>query len=1450
MESLTASLRLDVSGFTGALTSANQAFQQFANAVSTHTQASNSRLASMVAQTQQATQAMNAQAQSAGGLASVLRGVAGSFGTAGQAALAFGTGVGVATAAVNLIVTGITAAIGALRDYMAMAVQTAAQNQQLSITFKAIEGSATGANETLKFLWEQGNRLGLSFGSLAGNFRSLEAATRGTALQGEKTREIFVNFAEAAKGVGLSSDQFRHVLVAVEQMISKGTLSAEELRRQLGNYLPGAFRLAAESIGITTERLEKMLRQGMIPVDAFILKFSRTVRDAFSGELKSATETLISEFARFKNEAEAWANAIGNVVLPVVNSLLKTLTAISGEIRYLLNVKPPGVSATPELKTTQDILKAVEVHSLGQKLDPRLVTAVIQAESGFNPLARSKAGAVGLMQIMPDTARALGYTPEEMQDPGKNLEAGTRYLRQLLDRFQGHPDAIRLALAGYNAGPNRGILNTGQSFDAIRSFLPAETQAYVPKVMGFYERTAGQLPGGPLKVDASNLPREGGSLNEILGKRVQDALKAIQHAGEEASQKLKDVGLDFGASLGDPLKNELDATSQSLEKIHAILTESPTLFKNLPEEARQGIRAAIDRVQELQKQVDQPEQARQRIAVFREMVQQEERFRAEQIRDEEHAQDTILALRKRVEEQTLADQITYDEAILKARKSYEEKQQDIEENISRTVAKETKSRVDDLKVKLDQELDHIKAKGATAEQIQRKEMANVLAIQRAQTEELSKEVAKQEEAWRSLGEKLENVLGSAFEKILSGSKNIFEGIKDAFIKLLARLAAEAAAAQIVIGIKSVIGQGGLGGGAQGGTFGNALGALAGTIFGQGNLSSLAGQGGGSGGTSVGDLAGQLGQQGLSYLGKQGVSALGGEALSNLGSQVLFTYGGTSAEALVAAGATGAEAGALSASTGATAFTLGTASSVLSGIGTGIATGFILKGINDVIGLTGAIGNRGSSALAGAGGGAAAGALVGSVVPVIGTGIGAAIGAIVGAIGGAIFGGGSSKKIPRAQFDIQEIGVPGVTYSPEKGLGLSGSFYNSVTRYPGFNDEEFKKINDAIFNQINEAYGSAVSQFQQAQPQIQAALQGILTGYIANLEESVETLNVKGTKAGVAKDLDTFVQQTLPGILKNTLQRLGDAVVKINPLVQGFNEVISNAKQIMDQLKQEQARIHLSLQESIHSLEEALYTPAQLYVRRREELSQAREFFAQANPQQRLAAIPLLQSLATEIFSLGKGEDVLGQDPQLVRDVQTEMIGLLKDLQGSSNSVFDDLRNGVQEQIDTATAQIDLLTGSLQNLDSIDSVVAASKEILGQTEAALNRYANQDEVNTVVQSALLAGQLNTLLSIDTTGKSQLEVLAAISARGLGGGSAGGSSQSGEGYAGGSGYIPYNMVAYLHQGEAVVPRHQTGSRGASITINVSGVGDPDRVANEVVARIERQALLGKTRLAIRR
>jgi hypothetical protein len=154
------------------------------------------------------------------------------------------------------------------------------------------------------------------------------------------------------------------------------------------------------------------------------------------------------------------------------------------------NARETGASRTgkPNSETLRSIYEKINKIAQSYGVDPNLVTEVVRAESNFNPNAVSRAGAKGLMQLMDGTARMLRV--RDVYDPEQNIAGGTKYLRDLLNRYNGN---VKVALAAYNAGPGRikqlGI-DTDEELEAKAELLPQETQRYVAKItsrLGHYE---------------------------------------------------------------------------------------------------------------------------------------------------------------------------------------------------------------------------------------------------------------------------------------------------------------------------------------------------------------------------------------------------------------------------------------------------------------------------------------------------------------------------------------------------------------------------------------------------------------------------------------------------------------------------------------------------------------------------------------------------------------------------------------------------------------------------------------------------------------------------------------------------------------------------------------------------------------------------------------------------
>lgn len=141
---------------------------------------------------------------------------------------------------------------GALFDLPRAMLGGAVQAERMQAAFRVLEGSLEGARAQISFVRQEAYRLGIPLADASDAWLKLAAAARGTALEGESARRIFSAVSGAAATLGLSASETSGALLAIGQMMSKGTVQAEELRGQLGERLPGAFQIAARAMGVTT----------------------------------------------------------------------------------------------------------------------------------------------------------------------------------------------------------------------------------------------------------------------------------------------------------------------------------------------------------------------------------------------------------------------------------------------------------------------------------------------------------------------------------------------------------------------------------------------------------------------------------------------------------------------------------------------------------------------------------------------------------------------------------------------------------------------------------------------------------------------------------------------------------------------------------------------------------------------------------------------------------------------------------------------------------------------------------------------------------------------------------------------------------------------------------------------------------------------------------------------
>ena len=1685
---------------------ASQSFQRFNNTFQQGSQQANTfnQQGSAINQTiNNITNNFNKASQSVSNFSKSLASIAGATvgaltgGNLGALGGALGGLFGPGGAAVGVAIGKI---IDKFKDLAIESVNTAARMQDLHLAFRAIDSSAENADKKIASLFHTAQKAGVEFESIASGFRRLDTASRGTALEGEKIQTIFERLTLGFRNMGASSTQSSHAIVALEQIMTKGRLSAEEYRRQLGNAIPGALEKMARGFGISTQTLEYMIKSGLIPAAAAIAAFARGVDEVNEKVEKSPLEQFSKTMARLKNEMTAWMVALGEAIVSKLEPWLQWLTKISEKTREIFGIKPPGVhGGTPsrwdEPQVEKSLLNKFMEGSLpGQKyapsvggattmpsgeieklilqisqtmkVDADLIRSMIKKESDFRPGIEgpviqkgSLAGdrGYGLMQIMGTTGAGLGLTIEDLKDPAKNIHGGIeifiKYLNQITKEFGQLSDAIPLALAAYNAGPGwvKGGLKylqsqkkelTWENFAGVTPSQgglqqPEQTLPYVRDIMRNMER----YKSGVLSIPGSeSLPSKQGGLPdpyELIVKNIENTAKEIKEF-EKRLENVRNLGKEFGGlgqeELRNTLKKQLKEANDEFSKTIQLLATSKEAYakltpdqkaqielegqtikrinerfqadekaldlekklteerkKNLettlqggvatfthkdlpsiemnisaykkqltsatgneanalkslldelnvmkqkalgevPDTVRREVIAIGDALQkastDFAKLDDQPGKLAENLDVAKMSLQElQKRFQdlaanadrgiialdpaqvqalqtslqdlvetfksaaaggsdlgeitpkmAEQFKELASEGTTLQSVLSKVENNNVAlaqempeiirllgQMATGFTAVGAGAKKLAEDEAFILKTLNQTTAKETKSRVDDVRNAEDEKLKAIIAHGANQIQQEKQKSASLLVIQRAMNEEQEKLINEQEKPWRELSGKIQSALTSAFENILKGSKNIFEGIRDAFIKLLAQLAADALTHAVVIPfIQGFFGGGGGGGGGGGATTGFSGFA---TLLGDPSITegkTLQGQT--QGGDTLDTVKSGIGYAKTAYDTYNALS--GGSSTGGLTGSLLELVGLSSETELGELGISGAgyiggEEGSLG---GLAGTTLGT---VASGVGAGIAVGSVLSQFNSMIGLHGAA----NTTLAGAGGGALAGTII---MP----GIGTAVGAIVGAIGGyiaSLFGG--EEPEPMAQFT--DLKPAKIGYDTTYGLhttqdfSLTGSKYRDVGKL-----EDWRKVESALNKGLNQLSDQVVGVFNGVSPKLQEGLVAPLNAAFEDIAQKISGFKVIGDNTEeFKKNLTEFLDVTIPGYFqdaaKGVLKQLTDAVKKIDPVIKGFSHIIDVLTKDMDELKNQQKTLHGSLAQSILGIKESFFSPAQSFMARQEDFTALKQRFYASQKSDQIRLAPELAQSANQLLEMAKNEGVLGQDPQLLRELQSDLIATLQDAQKITENNFTDLEGALQRQIDIANKQVDILVNSLNDLGSVDSVVQQSLGVLNNMHETLGDIDRQDALQ-VAQNALLSGigkisqnQLGVLRSIDSK-------IGGLSAGGGSGGS-GGPGDSGGGESGGFGgesggvsgesggfggesggvsgggdssdtstfqhgsrYIQRNLMAYLHAGEKVIPAHEVRANagGAPITINIHGGDNAESVANAVINQIERR------------
>lgn len=397
--------------------------------------------------------------------------------------------------------------IGSIVNFGKQLIDANERMLKLKNTFEAITGSSAGADKELNFLFATSNKLGQRATDLGNSYKGLLASMEDTKLAGKGVQMIFTGIAEAGTALRLSNDELNGILLATQQMFSKGTVQAEELRGQLGERLPGAYKLAADAMGVTTQELGKMIQKGDVVATDLIPKLVMGLHEKYGDSIASAANTSTAAINRLNN------------TLDVLKAKMAQDFGISATFKASLDALNQGFGPNSAIR---DLLQQMDAQN-----DPtKQMDALVQAKKQFPP----GAGTFGNITII--DADKIKEQQQKLRDALKT------------DLSQSRPpwQVWRDDISKFNEALKAGAISESE-YNNLRSKSWKDYEASVKK--------------------ANKTPK----LPQALGVNdIDQSLTAFTQRVEDVFQKLNDAKSNFNEELLDQTGDTWAAEAEQIKK--------------------------------------------------------------------------------------------------------------------------------------------------------------------------------------------------------------------------------------------------------------------------------------------------------------------------------------------------------------------------------------------------------------------------------------------------------------------------------------------------------------------------------------------------------------------------------------------------------------------------------------------------------------------------------------------------------------------------------------------------------------------------------------------------------------------------------------------------------------------------------------------------------------------
>lgn len=442
-------------------------------------------------------------------------------------------------------------------------VDAAVAADRLNSAMTSATGGIVDATKEMSFVREEADKLGISFDAAAKGFIKIAANAEGTILEGKATEEIFNGLSVAASALRMSGDDLNGMLLAVGQMMSKGTVMSEELKLQIGERLPGSFAVAAEAMGVTTAELTDMMKKGEVITNDFLPKFAALLAQKYGAGAENAAKGLSANLARLDNEWTQLMRDFGTANTGVIDSVVNKLRGLLSVVR---NVgQGLGIVSRAPLDALENTLQ-LEQRIL---VDRKTIYAQVSASQGA-----MSAAAVNLRAQIDQSKDKISELVQKLHELRSGAsEASTALANQHgIDTFISQMTAVYTAYGKAKTAIEQQIEAIGKSERSL--FVLSNTQKLDAQITGTQRDELSKLYGKLYDTqkafednqkaiaDHKKAVEDHKKALEKQAKALQEVLDKLPQLDSATAQYIKDVN-----TLDKSLKNHLLSEAQYNEAI-------------------------------------------------------------------------------------------------------------------------------------------------------------------------------------------------------------------------------------------------------------------------------------------------------------------------------------------------------------------------------------------------------------------------------------------------------------------------------------------------------------------------------------------------------------------------------------------------------------------------------------------------------------------------------------------------------------------------------------------------------------------------------------------------------------------------------------------------------------------------------------------------------------------